>query len=89
MRTTRELVHWLAAAALVFLSWGQASASILSYDINVANGIWFGSGPPPFGLPADRTLSGSVTVDNTQTGLAAFVSFSLATGTHAARSPIS
>lgn len=70
----------LAAGLLVCAT--NVQSTLLTYDITVTGGGWFGIGPPPFGLPAQPNLSGTVTVDNTLSGLAAFANFTLATGTH-------
>lgn len=59
-----------------------ANATLLTYDINVASANWSNIGAPAFGLAGQPTLTGWVTVDNRQSGLAAFKDFSFTTGSH-------
>jgi hypothetical protein len=58
----------------------QAQATLLTYGLTVAGGC-FGSNTPPFGLSSNPTITGTFTVDNTETGVAAFNAISVITGT--------
>ncbi len=69
----------LATIALSFA--GMAQATVINYGFSVSGG-WFDSNGNPFGMPFSPTLAGSITVDNTQTGLAGLIDFSLTTGSH-------
>ncbi len=69
----------LATIALSFA--GMAQATVINYGFSVSGG-WFDSSGNPFGMPFSPTLAGSITVDNTQTGLAGLIDFSLTTGSH-------
>jgi hypothetical protein len=60
----------------------SAQATLLTYDFTAA-GNWFTQGTPPFGLSSSPTITGTLTVDNTLTGLAAFDDISVTTGTMA------
>ena len=69
-----------ACAAAVALWGGQAAAAVQTIPFTVNPGDWQGS-PAPFGLPANPTLIGSVSIDDTLTGASAFTAISYATGT--------
>jgi hypothetical protein len=77
----RLLKPAVLAAALTFPSF--VSATIIEVDFTVS-GSWtvFGvpGAIPPYGLPAQPSLSGSVTLDNSKTGSAAFVGLDWTTG---------
>jgi hypothetical protein len=68
----------LICAALGLSS--AAFAKIQVVDFSIAGGGWFG-GTAPYGLPSQPTLTGSVTVDDTLSGNAAFVGLDYKTGT--------
>jgi hypothetical protein len=76
---TRTKSTYLALLA-VLLSPMAANADLISYDI-VVSGNWFDTNGTPYSMPLSPTLNGSITVDNSLSGLAALVDFSLTTGT--------
>jgi hypothetical protein len=68
------------ALLAVLLSPMAANADLISYDITVSgHGAWFNFGIP-YGMPLSPTLPGSLVVDNSATGIAALIDFSLTTG---------
>ena len=71
------LASLLAMMALTFA--GGVQATVIQYGLTVS-GNWFDSNGNPFGMPFSPSLAGSITVDNTQTGNAGLVDFSLTTG---------
>ena len=73
------LASLLAMMALTFA--GGVQATVIQYGFTVS-GNWFDSNGNPFGMPFSPSLAGSITVDNTQTGPAGLVDFSLTTGSH-------
>lgn len=76
---TRMICAALASFALA----SSAHAAILSYDftVNAGPGGYTSSATLPYGLTGNPVLTGTFSVDNTQSGAAAFVSLSYVTGT--------
>lgn len=72
-------VKTLLVAAALFCACAS-NAALLTYDITVQNN-WIDTSGNPFGMSPSPTLTGSITVDNTKTDLAALVGFILTTGT--------
>jgi len=56
-----------------------AAAKIQVVNFTITGGGWFGT-TPPYGLPPQPTLTGSVHVDDTKTGNAAFIGLNYKTG---------
>lgn len=77
--TFKKYASLVVVSAAAMLCANQAQASVLAYGITVS-GNWFDSGGTPFGMPLSPTLSGSITVDNSLSGIAAMTAFSLTTG---------
>lgn len=77
MSIKKCLTGLFAMMALTFA--GGVQAVVINYGFTVSGG-WGDSNGTPFGMPFSPTLSGSITVDNTQTGSAGLVDFSLTTG---------
>jgi hypothetical protein len=74
----RSIVSYVAAAsALAFAA--EAHATIEVVHFKVSSDHWFGDAAP-FGLPAEPTLTGSVTVNSKYAGNAAFVGIDYTTG---------
>lgn len=70
----------MMAAAFGLAAPHAAEAALVKTEFTIS-GNWRDAGPAqPFGLPASPTLTGEVVFDNSRTGLDAFVSFSLVTG---------
>ncbi len=68
------------ALLVVLLSPMAANADPITYDISVS-GAWFDTFGNPYGMELSPTLTGSMTVDNSLSGIAALIDFSLTTGT--------
>lgn len=78
-REMKSLRKTYLAALAVLLSPMAANADVIGYDITVS-GNWFDTNGTPYGMPLSSVLNGSIIVDNSLTGIAALVSFSLTTG---------
>lgn len=81
MRKVLRAAGAATMAAAFGLAAPQAAEAALVRTEFTISGAWTGAGPAlPFGLPASPTLTGEAVFDNSKTGLDAFVSFSLVTG---------
>jgi hypothetical protein len=78
--TFKKIASLALVSAAAMLCASQAEASVQAYSITTS-GSWFDSGGTPLGLPLSPTLSGSITVDNSLSGISAMTAFSLTTGT--------
>lgn len=72
----RTLVALGLASTMAFFN--TASATPVTYGITVS-GNWFDSGNP-YGMPLSPTLTGTITVDSSISGIAGLLDFSLTTG---------
>jgi hypothetical protein len=78
-----KMCHVLGGVVSLAVGFGAAApalARIQVVDFAITGGGWFG-GSAPYGLPAQPTLTGSVTIDDTLSGNAAFVDLNYTTGT--------
>jgi len=75
----KALKHSARSLALFLLLSGAAHASIFDYGFSVS-GSWFDNGGNPYGLSYSPSLTGTVQVDNSLSGLAAVTGFSFTTG---------
>jgi hypothetical protein len=78
MNKTKSI--YLALLA-VLLSPMAANADLVSYDITVSGEWVIGPSGSPYGLPSSPTLTGSITVDNSLSGIAGLIDLILTTGT--------
>jgi len=77
---TKTKSTYLALLA-VLLSPMAANADLISYDITVSGEWVIGPSGSPYGLPSSPTLTGSITVDNSLSGIGALIDLFLTTGT--------
>lgn len=67
------------ASAAALLCGGHAHATVTAYGFTVS-GTWFDNDGTPFGMPFSPSLNGSITIDDSFSGIAAMTGFSLTTG---------
>jgi len=77
----RVLGAGMLALGLAAAAPRAADAALVEMSFPIAGPWNVAGGPPPYGLPANPTLQVNAVLDNTRSGAAAFVSFSLVTGT--------
>ena len=79
---TKLWIRLLGAMVVLFLASTPSFAALITVRFEIEGGDWFqliGAGNP-FGLPSQPTLDGSVTIDDTLSGGAAFVGINYTTG---------
>jgi hypothetical protein len=79
---TKLWTRLMGAMLVLFLASTPSFAALITVSFEIEGGHWFqliGAGNP-FGLPSQPTLDGSVTIDDTLSGGAAFVGINYTTG---------
>jgi opacity protein-like surface antigen len=77
----KKILQGLALAASVVAA-VSAQATVTQYDFTVANTGWFNDHGDPFGVGPSPSFTGSITIDDSQSGIDRMVDFSMTTGSH-------
>lgn len=76
---TFKKIALAVASATALLCGSHAHATVTAYGFTVS-GPWFDNSGMPYGMPFSPSLSGSITIDDSFSGIAAMTGFSITTG---------